>query len=173
VPHPRTARSNVAFIFLAAAALLLSVIGSALPSASAQQNDQAPKPAVGVGVSITVLSDLKGVDFAPYMRAMHDSIMRNLFAKLPESVKNGQKGIVILRARIEKDGSLSDEGVTITRGSGRDDMDAASIKAIRAAAPFGPLPEGYSGSNLELKFVFYFNLPPQKPDETPRPVPAS
>ena len=64
------------------------------------------------------------------MRAMYDSIMPNLSAKLPESVKNGQKGIVVLRARIQKDGSLSEDGVTITHSSGRDDMDAATLSAI-------------------------------------------
>ncbi|MGB8542890.1 MAG: TonB family protein [Candidatus Acidiferrales bacterium] len=168
----RTVKGNVLFIFLAAAALLLSGIASALSDASAQQA-QVTKPITGVGVSTSILSDLKGVDFAPYMRAMHDSIMRNLSAKLPESVKNGQKGIVVLQVRLQKDGSLPDDAATITRGSGRDDMDAASISTIRAAAPFGPLPEGYSGSNLELKFAFYFNIPPQKPAEKSRPAPAS
>jgi len=172
VPHPRTAKRKSPFVFLTAAALIISGVASASPDASAQQREQAPKPTTGVGVSI--LSYIpKGVDFAPYMRAMYDSIMPNLSAKLPESVKNGQKGIVVLRARIQKDGSLSEDGVTITHSSGRDDMDAATLSAIRAAAPFGPLPEGYNGSNLELKFAFYFNLPPKKPDEKPRPVPAS
>jgi TonB family protein len=170
VSRARTAKGDVLFIFLTAAALLLSGIASALSDASAQQA-QVTKPITGVGVSI--LSDLKGVDFAPYMRAMHDSIMRNLSAKLPESVKNGQKGIVVLQVRLQKDGSLPDDAAAITHGSGRDDMDAASISAIRAAAPFGPLPEGYSASNLELKFAFYFNIPPQKPAEKSRPAPAS
>ena len=83
-----------------------------------------------------------------------------------------KKGIVVVRARIQKDGSLPDDAVTITTSSRKDDMDAASLNAIRAAAPFGPLPEGYSGSNLELKFAFCFNIP-QKPAQKSKPVPAS
>jgi TonB family protein len=166
--HTRTAKSNLSFVFLAAAALLISGIFSASPETSAQQEEQVPKPTISVGV--TVLNSLpKGVDFEPCMRDMHSSIMRNLSAKLPESVKNGQKGIVVLRARIQNDGSLSDDAVTITTSSRKDDMDAATLNAIRAAAPCGPLPEGYSGSNLELKFAFYFNIP-QKSAQKSKPV---
>jgi TonB family protein len=168
MPHTRTAKSNLLFVFLAAAALLISGISSASPGTSAQQEEQVPKSIIGIGV--TVLSYLpKGADFEPYMRDMHSSIMGNLSANLPESVKNGQKGIVVLRARIQKDGSLSDDAVTITTSSRKDDMDAATLNAIRAASPFGPLPEGYSGSDLELNFAFCFNIP-QKPAQKSKPV---
>jgi outer membrane biosynthesis protein TonB len=166
VPRGRTAKANVLFVFTATAVLLISGIPSVSSAASAQQEEQVPKPGIGMGVSI--LSDVKGADFEPYMRAMHASIMRNLSAKLPESVKHGEKGVVVLRGRLQKDGSFSDDGLAITTSSGKDDMDGATLSALRAAAPFGPLPERYPGSNLELKFAFYFNTPPQKPTEKPR-----
>lgn len=162
----RTTKANVLFVFTVTAVLLISGIASVSSAASAQQEEQAPKPGIGMGVSI--LSDVKGADFEPYMRAMHASITHSLSARLPESVKHGQKGVVVLRGRLQKDGSFSDDGLAITTSSGKDDMDAAALSTLRAAAPFGPLPEKYPGSNLELKFVFYFNVPPQKPTEKPR-----
>ena len=162
MPHHRTTKANVLFIFLAASAFLVLRIALASPVTRAQQGEQVPKPFTGVAIS--VLSYVpKGVDFSSYTHDVSSSVMRNLSPKLPESAKNGGKGIVILRARIQKDGSLSEDGLTITTSSKRDDMDAASLNAIRAAAPFGPLPEAYSGANVELKFAFLFNIP-QKPD---------
>jgi TonB family protein len=171
VRHLLTAKGNVVISVLTATAVLLLGIASVSSAASAQQEEQAPKPKIGSAVSI--LSDVKGADFGPYMRAMHDSIMHSLSAKLPESVKHGQKGVVGLRGRLQKDGSFSDDSLTITTSSGKDDMDAATLSALRAAAPFGPFPEGYRGSNLELKFIFYYNLPLQKPTEKSSSVPSS
>jgi TonB family protein len=166
VRHLLTAKGNVVISVLTAAAVLLSGIASVSSAASAQQQEQVPKP--GIGMVVSILSDVKGADFEPYMRAMHASITHSLSARLPESVKHGEKGVVVLRGRLQKDGSFSDDGPAITTSSGKDDMDAAALSTLRAAAPFGPLPERYPGSNLELKFVFYFNTPPQKPPEKPR-----
>lgn len=81
MPHTRTAKSNLLFVFLSAAELLISGISSASPDTSAQQGEQVPKSIISIGV--TVLSYLpKGVDFEPYMRDMHSSIMGNLFCEL-------------------------------------------------------------------------------------------
>jgi TonB family protein len=169
VLRPQIAKGNILFILLAAGTLLISGLVSASLNLSAQQDAQAPRPKIAVGA--TILNDTKGVDFSSYMRAMHDSIMRNLAAKLPESVTNGEKGLVVVRVRIQKDGSLSDDAVTLATSSGKRDMDAATLSAIRAAAPFRPLPEGYLGPNLDLKFVFYYGIPP-KPPQKSTPAPA-
>jgi len=72
----------------------------------------------------------------------------------------------VVRVRVQKDGSLSDDAVTIVTSSGKKDMDAASVSAIRAAVPFGSFPEGYLGSNLDLKFIFFYNMP-QKSKSVP------
>ena len=72
----------------------------------------------------------------------------------------------MVRVRVQKDGSLSDDAVTIVTSSGKKDMDAASVSAIRAAVPFGSFPEGYLGSNLDLKFIFFYNIP-QKSKSVP------
>src|ERR1700722_1825544 len=156
--HKRTTKANVLFFFLAARALLVSRIALASPDTRAQQQEQVPKPFTGVAISLLNYVP-KGVNFWSYTRDVNSSVKRNLSAKLPESVKNGGKGLVVVRVRIQKDGSLSDDALAITTSSKRDDMDAAALSAIRAAAPFGPLPERYTGANLELKLTFFFNFP--------------
>ena len=158
--RPRTAKRNVLFVFLAMAAFLISESVTASPNPSTQQEHPNPPPTIAIGV--TVLNSLpKGVNFEPYLRDLHSSIKRNLTADLPESVAHGKKGVVVVRVRVQKDGSLSDDAVTIATSSGKKDIDDASLNAIRAAAPFGPFPEGYLGSNLDLNFTFFYNIPPK------------
>jgi TonB family protein len=155
---PRTAKGNILVVFLAAAAFLISGSVTASPNPSTQQEQLNSPPTIAVGV--TVLNSLpKGVDFESYMHNLHSSIKRNLSANLPESVVNGKKGVVVVRVRVQKDGSLSDDALTIATSSRKKDMDDASLNAIRAAAPFGRFPEGYLGSNLDLKFAFFYNIP--------------
>jgi TonB family protein len=60
--------------------------------------------------------------------------------------------------------------VTIESSSGEKEFDAAALSAIRAAAPFGRLPEGYSGDHIDLLIGFYRrNNPPLEPQ--PKLVP--
>jgi TonB family protein len=60
---------------------------------------------------------------------------------------------------------LQDGSVRVFSSSGNQDMDAAALSALRAAAPFARLPEKYSGAYLELEVRFYFKnqAPEQKP----------
>jgi TonB family protein len=163
--RPQTAKRNVLFAFLAVAAFLISGGVTASPNPSTQQEHPNSPPPIAFGV--TILSSLpEGVSFEAYLLGIHSSIKRSLSATLPESVANGKKGVVVVRVRVQKDGSLSDDAVTIVTSSGKKDMDAASVSAIRAAVPFGSFPEGYLGSNLDLKFIFFYNIP-QKSKSVP------
>jgi hypothetical protein len=51
-------------------------------------------------------------------------------------------------------------------------MEAASIAAVHATAPYGPFPDAYPSSTLMLKISFYFNIPPARAEQKPIPVPA-
>ena len=102
----------------------------------------------------------EGVNLCPYVRTMLASINHKLLSSLPESASHGQEGTVLLRVQMQKDGSVPQDGITIASTSGTRDMDAAAQEAIRSAAPFGPLPEGYGKSDLLLLFrVSYVYVP--------------
>jgi TonB family protein len=109
------------------------------------------------------------IDLNPYLHRLYSSIRRK--AELPESALNGERGVVVVRVHIEKDGSLPNGTVRIVSSSRKKDMDAAAKSSILKAAPFGPLPEGY-GPNLDLLFTFYYNSEPQKPAQEPQVVPV-
>jgi TonB family protein len=163
----RTAKRNVHFIFIAAVMLLMS--GSATHSQQghlipSRQEQQYP-------IKFEVLSSLPdGVNLNPYLDHLYFNIQRNLLARLPESALNGEKGVVVVRVHIEKDGSLPEGAVRIVFSYGNKDMDAATESAIRTAAPFGRFPEAYAGSKLDLLFTFGFA--PQEPAQKPQVVPV-
>ena len=170
MPYRRAAKCGVLLVFLTLAAFLIS--GSVTASSSPRTQEEHPTSPGRVGFAVSLLSPLQeGVSFEPYMNNLIASVERILSAKLPESVTIGKKGIVVLRIRIQKDGSLSRDAVTITTSSGKEDMDDASVSAIRAAAPFGPLPEGYLGSSLSLKFAILYNIA-TKLDQKSKPASA-
>jgi TonB family protein len=182
MPQPPTVKSNVLFIFLAAVAFLISGIRAASPNPSTQQEHLIlPQPQQGNlipprtsqphATSMKVLSSAEGVDFRPYLNTLYFSIKRNFLSKIPESAA-GEKGIVVVRFQVQKDGTLPEKSVTIVSSSGKKDMDEAALNVIRTAAPFGRLPEGYSGTNLDLQYYFFYNSEPQEPRQKPKVVPV-
>jgi TonB family protein len=186
MPQPRTAKSNVAFVFLVAGAFRVSGAVIASPNPGTQQGRLfssqpqqghliPPHPSQQFPITVEVLSSLpEGVDLDPYLRNLYVSIRRNLLAKLPESTVHGEKGVVVVLVHIQKDGSLLPErAVIIVSSSARKDMDAAAQNAIRTAAPFGPLPDAYPGSNLDLLFTFSYKSIPQEPAQKPKVVPIA
>jgi TonB family protein len=180
MPHPRTAKDNVLVVFLASVAFLISGIVTASPSPSAQEGYFKSPPHEGrmipaprgqeFPISLEVLSSVPDkVNLNPYLDRLYFSIRRNLLAKLPESAASEETGVVVVRVHLQKDGSLPENSVRIVFKSGKIDMDAAVLTAIRTATPFGHLPEEYLASNLDLLFTFYFrSIPPaQRPNFVP------
>jgi TonB family protein len=185
MPHPRTAKSDVLFVILATVAFLISGLVMASPNPGTQQEHLiSPPPQEGhlipprpcrqqCGTGMQVLSSTEGVDFRTYLDSLYFSIRRNFLAKIPESAAGGEKGIVVVRFQIQKDGTLPDKSATILSSSGKKDMDAAALSAIRTAAPFARLPEGYAATTLDLQFSFFYNSEPQlpAPEQKPKVVP--
>ena len=184
MPLPRNARSNVIFVILATVALLISGIVMASPHPGTQQEHLiSPPPQEGhlipprtpqprLGTTLQVLSSTEGVDFRTYLDSLYFSIRRNFLAKIPESAAGGEKGVVVVRFQIQKDGTLPDKSLTIVSSSEKKDMDAAALSAIRTAAPFARLPEGYAATTLDLQFSFFYNTELQ-PAQKPKVVPVS
>ena len=171
MPQPRHATNRAASILLAAIAFLISGVVTASPGASAQQGHLIPPqspPMYPMGYKI--LSPTAGVDFLPYLTTINSPLERNFLAKKPKSTGGEGKGVVVVRVQIQKDGSLTDGSVTVFSSSGNEDVDAAAVSAVRAAAPFSRLPEKYSGAYLELEVRFYFKNEP--PERKPKLVPV-
>jgi TonB family protein len=111
------------------------------------------------------------VNLNSYLDHLYSSVRRNLLAKLPESASDGEKGVVIVRVHVQKDGSLAQGGLKIVSSTGKKDMDVAAQSAIQTASPFAPLPEDL-GSALDLVFTFYYKSIPQDRPQKSKVVPV-
>ena len=115
----------------------------------------------GVGMGgMSILSDTEGVDFTSYMNRLHDIVMRNWTAVLPESYYMGDKGIVVITFTIDRNGTIHINEPILERTSGKEALDRAVLAAIRTSVPFEPLPSQYKKPGLELRAVFFYNIQP-------------
>jgi len=112
------------------------------------------------GNGVTILTPTEGVDFNSYINRLLAKLKQNWIAVMPESFYLGDKGIVAISFRINRDGSFSAESLSIDRTSGKEPLDTAAASAIRATSPFEPLPPQFKGPNLDLRIGFYYNIRP-------------
>src|SRR6202046_5199250 len=116
---------------------------------------------LGAGMGgMAILTDTEGVNFDSYMRRLHDIVLKNWTAVLPESYYMGDKGIVMITFHIDRDGSIHVTEPVLERTSGKEALDRAVLAAIRSPFPFEPLPTQFKGPNIELRAVFFYNIPP-------------
>jgi TonB family protein len=99
------------------------------------------------------------VDFSNYFVCVYASVKQNWFAVMPESVRLGEKGVVVLQFRIMRDGTVPGAEPSLMHTSGKEPLDRAAISSIRSSSPFPPLPSAFSGPYIELRFGYWYNLP--------------
>ncbi|MGC1672810.1 MAG: TonB C-terminal domain-containing protein, partial [Candidatus Acidiferrales bacterium] len=112
-----------------------------------------------VGNAVTILTPTEGVDFNSYITRLVARVKQNWYAVMPESAYMGDKGIVAITFRINRDGSFPSENYNLERTSGKDPLDTAAMSAIRTTNPFDPLPPQFKGPFIELRFIFFYNIP--------------
>jgi TonB family protein len=156
----------------AALAALLSISGEVVPalrstSLYVQGKDAAQSdPLPGAKFTLELLTPTEGADFKPFMTHLYGSIKSKWIATMPEPVSQGAiRGLVVVRLKIQKDGTLPDSSLKIQISSRNDVLDEHAVKAVRTSAPFDHLPESFSSPDIELRVTFYYNLsPPPRPN---------
>lgn len=111
------------------------------------------------GNGYEILTPTEGVDFSDYMARVLAEVRRNWYAVMPESAMLGDRGRVMLRFRIMKNGGVPDGEPAREMSSGKEPLDRAAVSAIRSSNPFEPLPSAFNGPYIELRFIFLYNLP--------------
>lgn len=111
--------------------------------------------------AMEMLTPNEGVDFSNYLARVYQSVKQNWFAAMPVSVQLGDKGVVSLQFKIMRDGSVPGGDPRRVFGSGKEPLDRAAVTSIRASNPFEPLPSAFSGPYIELRFTYYYNIPPE------------
>jgi len=148
------------------AGILLAVCA---PIAAGQTTPQTP-PKAQLGIAVRILSPTRGADFAGYTQDLVMTLRRNAIASLPDSVKAGQTGLVAIIVQVRADGTFLNPDPKIDRSSNREALDTVAIAAVRASAPFPRFPTGFEGASVELRIVFYYNIPFKNPIPSPEPA---
>ena len=107
-----------------------------------------------------MLTPDEGVDFNSYLQRVYVTVKRNWFSVMPGSVELGEKGIVYLTFRINRDGNVPSDEPVIERNSGKEPLDRAAFSSVRASTPFEPLPPQFKGPYIELRYRYYYNILP-------------
>jgi TonB family protein len=79
---------------------------------------------------------------------------------MPQSAMLGEKGRVVLRLQVQKDGRVPGQTPIIEVSSGKKALDKAAVGATRSSAPFKHLPEAFRGPLIEVRLTFVYNQPP-------------
>lgn len=148
---------------LALLPVLIAVALCALPLADVQ--GQAKEPGVhrssDSSSSVEILTSTEGVDFSDFLTHFARIVKRNWYAMMPDSAELGEKGKVVLRLQVQRDGTLLGQAPTVEISSGKKPLDRGAIAAIKSSAPFERLPESFRGPSIELRVTFIYNIPPQ------------
>ncbi len=113
------------------------------------------------GDQMQILTPTEGVDFTSYLERLRAKVQQNWEAVMPESVWLGEKGKVVLKFRIMRNGVVPEEDPALIDTSTKPPLDRAAVSAIRTSTPFEPLPSAFSGPYIELRGTFLYNINPQ------------
>ena len=97
-------------------------------------------------------------DWGPYAAGMVAKIRLHWYENMPEVIRLGLKGVVIIRFTIQRDGRITD--ITTLQSSGVPPFDFAAAKAIELASPLAPLPKDFPEPTERVTAAFYYNMTP-------------
>jgi TonB family protein len=97
-------------------------------------------------------------DWGPYSAQMVARIRLHWYNNMPDIIRTGMKGVVVIRFTIQRNGRITD--VTLLQSSGIPPYDFAAQKAIELASPLAPLPPDFPEPSERVTAAFYYNQNP-------------
>jgi TonB family protein len=97
-------------------------------------------------------------DWGEYAEGMVRRIRVNWISIMPDLIKTGMKGHLVIRITIHRDGRLSD--IEILQSSGVPPYDFAAKKALEMSSPIAPLPKDFPNETERVTFGFFYNEEP-------------
>jgi outer membrane biosynthesis protein TonB len=108
---------------------------------------------------VQILSDTQGIDFAPYLKQVLQTIRGLWLPLLPEEARPpvNMQAETLIRFSVGPDGKIS--AMHLDGSTHQVKIDRAAWGAIVGAGQFPTLPAGFSGPYLELRIHFRVNRP--------------
>src|ERR1700719_1541367 len=104
--------------------------------------------------SVSIITDLKGVDFGPYLETVKRQVKQRWYSLIPADAVF-KTGCVNIQFKILQNGYAVE--IRYKSTSGDIQLDRAAWGAIGGAEPFPHLPADFKGDHLELRFNFFYN----------------
>lgn len=106
-------------------------------------------------VSVGTADAAFGSRFAYYVQQITQKVAQQWYTGMLDSKATGHR--VYITFQVERDGSLSH--VQVAQPSGDGTLDQTALNAVEHIDTFGPLPDAYTGSHINV--TYYFDPPPR------------
>ena len=103
----------------------------------------------------TILSDTLGVDFGSWLRLVYYRVRDNWYAVIPELIRSGTKGKVVIIFDIHSNGRI--DNLQVVRSSGLSPYDRAAVSSLKLSEPFPSFPHAFKGELLATVFLLMYN----------------
>jgi protein TonB len=97
-----------------------------------------------------------GTRFAYYVQQIQMKVAAQWYTNMLDPQAAGHR--VFITFQVERDGSITD--IKISQRSGDNTLDMTALNAVRHIDTFGPLPDAYTGSHINV--MYYFDPPPHQ-----------
>jgi TonB family protein len=104
----------------------------------------------------TILSDTLGVDFGGWLRLVYFRVRDNWYSVIPELIRSGSKGKVVIIFDIRNNGRI--ENLQVIRSSGLSPYDRAAVSSLKLSEPFPTFPPAFRGDSISLQFSYLYNM---------------
>jgi TonB family protein len=145
--------SIIATLLVSLSAQTQTVPTSSAPALLAPVQFDAPADKDGI------LSDTQGVDFKYYLSQVVRITQYSWKPLMPREVEAPvrKSGAVKVRYKILPSGRVMEGSIVLEERSGDPALDRAALGAVETSL-YPPLPKEFKGPDLELRFVFKYNL---------------
>ena len=93
--------------------------------------------------------------FAYYVQQIQQKVAAQWYTNMLDPQAAGHRVYIVFQ--VERDGSLTN--IKISQRSGDPTLDQTALNAVRHIDTFGPLPDAYTGSHINV--TYYFDPPPR------------
>ncbi len=98
-------------------------------------------------------------DWGPYAASMVAKIRYHWYENMPQIIRTGLRGVVVIRFTIQRNGQITD--IEMLSSSGVPPFDNAAKRALELASPLNALPPNFPKDHERVVARFFYNMRPQ------------